>query len=261
MRTRPGSLRRHGPLAAVVVLLALAGTPASVAARPPTNAAKVFGWGKAAWHDEFRARLDPGTWTISSTDAVRNQHGMLTLDAGQDAVTASAPGLAHTKGRWEARIRSRSYGRTGARFQVVMRLVPRGDTTCGQQDVVAATYPVGHNRVRTFLRNRDLQFRYGVPLTVNDQSFHSYAVEITATRISWFVDTHVVMTETRPPARTGLPYTVEFDLVPAPGTPAGTVMRPARMQMDRVRYYTLRRPDKLPVTAPAAHLEPDTVTC
>jgi len=228
--------------------------------KAPTNAGKVFGWGSAAWHDEFKAPLSTTTWTVSSTDSVRNQHGMLTLDADQSPVTAATIGTAHAQGRWEARIRSRQYAGSGAAYQLAFRLVPVGDTTCGRRDVVVSTYRLGTNRARTYLRNGDTQFRYGLPLTLNDQSFHTYAVEITPKRISWFVDTHVVMTERRAAARTRLPYAVEFELVPQPGTPAGTPMRPARMQMDWVRYYTLKRHNKLPVTAPRAIAEPDTVT-
>ena len=78
--------------------------------------------------------------------------------------------------------------------------------------------------------------------------FHTYAVEVTKDHISWFVDTHVLMTERRPEARTGATYAVRFRLV---GTP-GAQMNPGRMQMDRVRYYSLARPTAQPIEAPRA---------
>jgi hypothetical protein len=66
--------------------------------------------------------------------------------------------------------------------------------------------------------------------------------------MSWFVDTHVLMTERRPEARTSATYAVRFRLV---GTP-GAHMNPGRMQMDWVRYYSLARPDARSIEAPAA---------
>ena len=78
--------------------------------------------------------------------------------------------------------------------------------------------------------------------------FHTCAVEVTKDHISWFVDTHVLMTERRPEARTGATYAVRFRLV---GTP-GAQMNPGRMQMDWVRYYSLARPNAQPIEAPRA---------
>ena len=66
--------------------------------------------------------------------------------------------------------------------------------------------------------------------------------------MSWFVDTHVVMTERRPAALTGATYAARFRLV---GTP-GAQMNPGRMQMDWVRYYSLARPNARSIEAPQA---------
>ena len=244
-------------------VLALAGTllsvPSADAGGSPTNAAKVFRWGNAAWHDEFHSSTPDPMWQTSPAGAVTNRHGMLTLAASSGTTTASVPGQAQQYGRWEARIRSSERTHGGKHYRVALRLVPVHDQTCGRRDIVISQYSAAGDRVHVFLRNNDLQFRYGQPVTVRDNSFHTYAVEVTPTHISWFMDTKVIMTERRPRARTGETYIAQFDLTPPASATAGTKMNTTWMQMDWMRYYTLARPDALSIDAPQAHRRTDSV--
>ena len=75
--------------------------------------------------------------------------------------------------------------------------------------------------------------------------------------MSWFIDTRVVMTERRDPARSGATYRMQFRMQ----APAGVATNRSRMQMDWARYYTLQRRSARPITAPAATEAPAPGTC
>ena len=132
---------------------------------------------------------------------VRNQNGMLTLDApvASANVTAFHFGHSRTYGRWEARVRGRQYGSAA-------RPTPSaGSSSAHSQPTTAAPvtwcsapYPLGTNTAATHVRtlpNND--FTASKPLQLSDNEFHTYAVEVTPDHVSWFVDTKVIRTETR----------------------------------------------------------------
>ena len=247
-------------LALPAVLIALAGAGAHPGAAPdagdtrpaatkyPTNAAKIFRWGNAQVKDEFKAPLS-SRWAVNRTTQVRNQHGMLTLDARRGDVVATLTGNPRQYGRWEARVRGRQYGSGGTPYRVVWELAPYGAHNCGARNIVLADYALGSNLTTMHLRNLpDVDFTTGKPLPLSGNQFHTYAVEVTPDRISWFVDTRVVMTERRSSARTGATYAMRFRLVSTPGVR----MNRGRMQMDWARYYTLARPNAKSIEAPPA---------
>jgi beta-glucanase (GH16 family) len=226
-------------------------TPVSAWVPPnPTNAAKIFQWGNKQWGDEFVTPLQ-STWQASRPSMIRDQHGMLTLDAPKaTGVNVIATLLNHNRqqGRWEARVRSRQYGTGGTPYKLYWELVPRtGGAHCGARDLVLASYSLGSNTAWMHARNLpDLDFAASKSTPLSDNEFHTYAVEITADHISWFVDTKVIRTERRPEAMRAADYAVRFRLQSVPGAQ----MRQGRMQMDWVRYYTLARPNAKSIEAP-----------
>jgi hypothetical protein len=220
----------------------------SVSTTYPTNAAKIFKWGNAQWVDEF---VDPlkSMWSVNRPSQVRNQHGMLTLEAPATggATIARLTGHARQYGRWEARVRGRNYGTAGTAYHAVWELTPTSGYHCGARSIVLSDYQLGTSRAAMHVRtlpNRDFTVSKALALTNNQ--FHTYAIEVTPDHISWFVDTKVIRTERRSDARTGATYNARFRLVGSPGHK----MIPGRMQMDWVRYYTLDRPNAKPITAP-----------
>ena len=218
----------------------------------PTNAAKIFRWGNAQWFDNFVSPLAP-MWSVNHAGQVRNQHGMLTLDstATSGSITATLTGHPRQYGRWEARVRSRQYGTGGTPYHVVWELVPTRDDHCGARGIVLSDYALGSNLATMHVRNiPNLDYRVARSLPLTGNQFHTYAVEVTPDHVSWFVDTRVMMTERRTPARTGALYNARFRLVGVPGTK----MNAGRMQMDWVRYYTLAQPNAKPIVAPQATL-------
>jgi hypothetical protein len=219
----------------------------------PTNAAKIFRWGDAQWYDDFISPVKP-MWRLNHPSLVRDQHGMLTINATATSGTVSARLSGHGRqyGRWEARVRAEQYSRGATPYHVVWELVPTTGYHCGARSIVLADYALGTGRANMYLRNTpDTQYSYGKSgMALGAGPFHTYAVEVTKDHISWFVDTHVLMTERRDSARTGATYAVRFRLV---GTP-GATMNPGRMQMDWVRYYSLARPNAQSIAAPQATL-------
>lgn len=221
----------------------------------PTNAAKVFRWGLSAWEDEFRpeVQFNSTRWESNQPDQVGQQVGMLTLKAGTTPETlwTEATDGVHRYGRWEARVRTRVFDRGGAPYHVSFELVPDRGYRCGAKNVVIASYypgqPIVQGYVRTLPSN---EFRFSVDPEATTEEFHTFAVEITPDHISWFVDKKVLMTERRPEALSGRRYHVRF-LMEGSDDPS-TRMNESWLQMDWVRYYTLDRPDALPIDAPPA---------
>jgi hypothetical protein len=248
-------LRRASVLTAVIALAAplLAAAPASASESRPTNAGKVFRWGNAQWADDFIGPVRR-MWSLNRPGQINNQHGMLTINgtaAGGDVV-ATLTGHARQYGRWETRVRAEQYSRGGTPYHVVAELVPTGDDHCGARNIVLEDYALGTSRARMAVRTLpNREFTAGKRLDLRPGPFHTYAVEVTRDHISWFVDTHVLMTERRSSARTDAIYALRLRLV---GTD-GARMNPGRMQMDWVRYYSLARENARSIEAPQAALE------
>ena len=220
----------------------------SVATTYPTNAGKIFKWGNATWDDGFVGPLK-SMWLVNRKSQVRNQHGMLTLEAPAKSgdVVAKLGGHGRQYGRWEARVRGRNYGTSGTPYRAVWELTPTTDYRCGARNIVLSDYPLGTNRTTMHVRNvPDRDYTVSKAMSLYNNQFHTYAIEVTPDHISWFVDTRVIRTERRSTARTGATYNAAFRLVGRPGAK----MIPGRMQMDWVRYYTLARPNAQPITAP-----------
>jgi hypothetical protein len=233
-------------------------TTRSVDVRPvsssyPTNAAKIFRWGDAQWYDNFISPVKP-MWHVNHPRLVRDQHGMLTINATATSGTVSATLTRHDRryGRWEARVRAEQYNNDATPYHVVWELIPTTGYHCGARNIVLSDYALGTSRANMYLRNTpNTQFSFHKSgMALGPGPFHTYAIEVTKHHISWFVDTHVVMTERRAAARTGAKYKVRFSLVGK----RGARMNPGRMQMDWVRYYSLARPNAKSIAAPHARL-------
>jgi hypothetical protein len=219
----------------------------------PTNAGKVFRWGVSQWHDGFVERLGK-PWVVNRPKHVDDQHGMLTLNGLADGkdVTATLTGHAHRYGRWETRVRAHQDGTGAAPFQVVAERIPVGPHAyhCGAQNIQLAGYRLGTRTAHLAIRTLpSTQFTAGLRRDLGPGRFHTYAVEVTPTHVSWFVDTRVIRTERNKDALSGARYTVRYRLV----GDQGARTNPGRMQMDWVRYYTLDRPNARSIKAPAAH--------
>jgi hypothetical protein len=255
---------RVAALAAVVLASVLSpgltASPASAdhgGAEPgPVHAGKTYGWWHQGiqWREEFEAPYSGPTgpqWQASGAGEVVHQNGMLTLnttDRGSLSATLGFEGAA--VGRWETRLRSRQYGRGGARFRVMTELVPAGgrDQRCGAQNIALESYRIGTSRANVYARALPNVAWKGARagMDLGRDRWHTYAVELTPERVSWFVDAHVVHTERRPEIWSGVPLVPRFTMQARDGRK----MNVSRMQMDWIRHWSLEAPNDLPVDAP-----------
>lgn len=245
--------RRLAALGGAAALVATL-VPAAVAdhARPPgpVNAQTTYGWGKPLWQDDFVGpRKD--IWKVhNGHGSVRNQHGMLTLNTGhRGTVSATLEGAGHDVGRWEIRLRSRRYETGHTPYRVRTELIPAAgrDQHCGARNIALESYRLGGRRVHFYIHTLpDRSFTAHTGLNLGNDRWHTFAVEVTEKHISWFVDAHVLRTERRSAALSGVPLTVRFRMVGEPGKK----MNRSRMQMDWVRYFTLRKPNTKSIDAP-----------
>ncbi len=229
----------------------------------PTNAASVFKWGSPGWDQEFVTGSVSSTWASNGAGTVGQQNGMLTIQAAPDsgtiAVWPKAKAARAATGRWEARIRAVEKSTTGTPYRFTWELVPvGGDDSCGTNRIVLGSYVPGDQRARGSVNTLpDHSFTYSRARDLRSRAWHTYAVEITPDHISWFVDTKVMRTETRPDALSGVRYRPELVMEAVPDA----VMRVSWFQADWVRGYTLERKNQKSIVAPAMHETTSTSTC
>jgi len=251
------SIRTTARAAALILSLGLLVPfmPASAqyAAIPgPIHAGNTFGWYPAAARYEFVGGLG-NDWQKRGVGVVRTKNGMLTIGAHGRSVSATLQAPGHDTGRWEIRWKTKQYGAGRAPYTVRTELVPAGDRPqyCGARNIALESYTFGRRKAQFYIHNLpNLAFRAAKGPTYAGYSgdhWHTFAVEVTSSHISWFVDAHVVSTERRPEAISGVPLTVRFSLAAVPGR----AMNPARMQMDWLRYWTLAKPNDKSIAAPA----------
>jgi len=246
------------PPAAVFLLVAALLLPvgpswAQHAATPgPIHAGNTFGWYPTAWRDEFIGPMKP-VWDKRGHGVVKTKNGMLTLRAGGGNVSATLGMAGHKTGRWEIRWKTRQRALGRAPYTVRTELIPAGTRPqyCGARNIALESYTHGHAQAKFFIHNLpNLAFTAGKTGRFGHDRWHTFAVEVTASHISWFVDAHVVRTERRPAAYSGVPLTVRFSLKAAPGK----AMNPATMQMDWLRHWGYQHPTRKSIKAPRTTL-------
>ena len=254
-------------LAAGAAHASQAETPAGLAAKQapgPIHAGNTFGWyghGGLVYDETFVGPLNHKRWHVEGPGAVRTQHGMLTLNTatkGTVSAQMTIPGRAY--GRWETRLRQRQYGHRFTPYRVLTELVPvtKAGEGCGEQNIALNRFKMGGHEVNFYIRSRpDNLYQASLKRGLGQDQWHTYAVEVTRKHISWFVDSHVIRTETRPEALTGRKFQVRFTMQAV----KGKRMNKARMQMDWLRYWNLNSPNKRSTKAPEPKQTTYTLAC
>ncbi len=126
-------------------------------------------------------------------------------------------------------------------------MAPASGSNCEASKIILASYTPGDVFVRGAVRTPpNTEFQYWRKRDLRSRAWHTYAIEVTRKKIVWFVDRKVMRHERRPAALSGVAFRPQFVLT---GTPAAT-MRESWMQMDWVRFYTLKRKHAKSVAAP-----------
>lgn len=253
--SRRPRLRRYAALGAALALAAPLGAaqaqPDQSKVPGKTFAAYRYHWYPVRWMDHFNGPLSR-FWKPQGRGVVRTQHGMLTLmSTRHGSVGVTLQRHAHDRGRWEIRFRGKRRERGHADYTLAAELIPAGAAAyhCGAQNISLASYRPGRHRAGFYIRTLpDNAFtRMKRHLNLRNDYWHTWAVEVTPRRISWFVDGYVRATERRPAALSGIPLTIRFQLQDQPGR----TMNASRLQVDTVRYFTLKSPNRKSVKAPA----------
>ena len=237
--------------AALLAPLSVTGTAHAKAIPGPVNAGNTYKWGPIRHRYEFETARLERYWHQSGPGQVRNQHGMLTLNTRTHGTLSATLGRkGHPFGRWETRIRGRRFTTGHAPYRISVDLVPAGRRAqhCGARHIGITSYQPNQSGPATWVTRRppNRQATFSKQMSFGTDEWHTFGVEVTRHRIAWFVDARAVSVQhVRRPSK--VPLTVRFTMVPV-----GSGSHDAsRMQMDWLRYWTLKRPDAKPVRGPA----------
>lgn len=230
--------------------------PSNTTQPGPINAANTYGWYPLTWkYDWESGESDLAPWSVASDGSGVGYLGwaMIVLDSssplakyndpstGSVSATLGGPGAAY--GRWEIRMRVPTFGGGSTPYTAKAELVPAaGDTHCGAQNISLATFTPGGSSVAFSARNLPNQsWEYTLGgLSLDRNSWHTYAVEVRPDTVTWFVDAKVTAVVPTPAAVTGQPLTMRLSLA---GVPGAEMVR-SRIGVDWVRYFKLRKTSK-----------------
>ena len=208
------------------------------------TAAARLKWGQPSRSELFDGDLS--AWTVDdgpghggdgrrSPSAVTVANGVLTISGDADGTTGGlAWGSGATHGRWEARVKVPVGDPT---YHAVMALRPDGDSPAGGEiDVMQNSDPKRQDTnfvLHYGADDRRLQDHVGVDAT----TWHNWAVEWSADRITAYLDGQKWYTTTRtsafPPGPMHL--VLRLDWFPNGNAAVG----PSIMKVDRVRFYPI----------------------
>lgn len=242
---------------AAALLLVLPQSAGQAATDPPPAlqgkkfAAYEFGWYPINHVDHFVEPL-PDYWEVHGPGDVRTQFGMITImSTDAESTGATLRDHSHARGRWEIRMRAKRIETGNTDFLATAELVPAGTRpyNCGARNISLTSFRPTGDAAQFHARSLpDNEFTASLPLKLTNDYWHTYGVEVTRKRISWFVDGVVRRTERRPAARSGAKLDLRLELTAV----TGETMNESRLQVDTVRYFTLKSPNDKPVKAPRA---------
>ena|SRR4051794_3183683 len=240
---------------------AACGRPSGCTAFELVHAGASYGWYPVKHRYEFKGgRKAPRSWHKAGRGKLYQQNGMLTLVAPKGRagdVRTIWTGVGYRQGRWETRMRTDRESKGNTDYRVVVSLVPESKRQrhCGAQDIDLLDYNPQRSHTANFnihtLPNRRFSASETLKRKVGGDEWHEFAVEVTRSHISWFIDAHVVRTEKRPAALSGKKLTMQAALVAEPGHK----MNKTRVQLDWARYWTLKKKNKKSVKAPGTSLK------
>lgn len=247
-------LRRLALLGALLGLLTA--IPAAGAVEGKRFAADQYNWWPSrVWVDHFEVgHLNRNLWNKDGRGSMRQQHGMLTVDSKRygSMYAVRTGGPARRYGRWEVRVRAQAYETGHQPYAVGVELIPKRKRAyhCGAQNIAVGRWVPTHHAAHFYTRSRKAhEFRSVKPrMNFTNGYWHTFAVEVRPRQISWFVDGSPVAVERRDAALSGKAMVVRVGLQGMPKTR----MNKSRVQVDTIRYFSLKTPNSRPVSAPRA---------
>ncbi len=231
-----------------------------------TTASQTFRWGVSlfdfAWvfgeslsAKPHRGSVLKGSWVeyIDGGGRVSSHNGGLYFDSkrvnkpgpGDFGTTmATMQGNARPYGRWEVRLRPRSY-ETGAQDYIVRaELVPEnaGDYDCGAHNITMGEMTAHGRSILVGVNSGDRRWTYRKTLGSDTNNVHfTLATEVARGHITWFVNGKPVATVATPKAVSDLPMTLRLSLV----GDGDREMNDTDILSDWQRGFSLLRGDKV----------------
>ncbi|MEV0315496.1 glycoside hydrolase family 16 protein [Nonomuraea fuscirosea] len=225
---------------------------------PSDLASARYGWGTPVpdQSDEYNGTsVDLTKWGLFGADPGEttgctpgyNGHGrrcasQTTESGGYLSVTGTASGKTgglygrmrpFKYGRVEVRERAISLSNNGGRpYGAVPLLWPENDADYTHAEIDFAERQVGSPTVDLFVHHDGTQTH--CPAAVNSMQFHNYAIDWQPNSVKWYIDGNLICR-----VEASIDYFdttnggAQLDMVP----PTGTVMRPARQDIDWIRMY------------------------
>ncbi|GAA4699180.1 hypothetical protein [Nocardioides nanhaiensis] len=217
----------------------------------PVNAGNTFDWGRATESHEWEYGEPLGAWREYGTGSgrVAPAYAMLTVESGPGfygaddlgTTRATLSGRGSAYGRWEIRMRA-PHWQDGPDYRVKAELVPAGTApgACSPHTVTFADFTGYGNSVDLGVSNGSRAWAHSERgVVTNRDNWHTYAVEVTRNRITWFVDAKVTATLPGRAAVSGKALVPRISLIAPDDT---TQMRHTRIGMDWLRSWGLERP-------------------
>ncbi|WP_232675986.1 glycoside hydrolase family 16 protein [Nocardioides sp. R-C-SC26] len=214
----------------------------------PIHAGNTFGWWplKWVWDWEYGEALAPWREYSSGTGRAAVGWAMLTVDSGPTGrgwdnvgtTRATLGGSGEKYGRWEIRMRVPNWP-SGPNYRVKAELIPASTANgaCSNQTITMADFEGYENTVDLGVTNGTGSWAHTVGGVVkNRDNWHTYAVEVTKNRVTWFVDAKVSASIKNTAAVSGQPLTMRLSLIAPDET---TQMRHTRIGVDWARFWTL----------------------
>lgn len=241
-----GILDRDRPAGAARAAPATEATGQLRAGAPGDTAASRYKWNPVHWGYDWEEGQDldsppkngpkKGRWIQYSdgTGRVGKDNGQLRLDSGRrltrdgggdfGTTRATLSGNALTYGRWETRLRAKTFEGGSKDYDVLLELVPdrAKDYQCGRHNITIASY-TGSGREMTFgLNAGSTRFTKRIQGPSLSSSIPAFAVEVAKDHVSWFVDGKPVGVVKGKQHVPGVPMTLRFSLVGDQGEHANT---------------------------------------
>ena len=188
-----------------------------------------FAWvfGESLSAPPYRGSNPKGSWTEYNDGGgrVSSHNGGLYFDSkrvnipgtGDFGTTmATLQGNSMTYGRWEVRVRPRSYETSARDYDVRVELIPANanDYDCGAHNITMGELTAHGSSIAVGVNAGDRQWTYRKSVGGSNNAIsYNLATEVAKDHVTWFVDGRPIATADTSKAVSGLPMTLRLSMV------------------------------------------------
>ncbi|GAB3195753.1 hypothetical protein GCM10027062_03370 [Nocardioides hungaricus] len=215
--------------------------PAARAVEVTGTAAQKYQWYPVRWGFDWEEGQDldsppkngvrKGRWIQYTDGAGRagKHNGGIRLDSGRlvpsgsgdfGTTRATLTGNADAYGRWETRLRMKTFETRSRDMDIVVELVPEraSDYQCGRRNITIARYTGAGSQLTFGVNAMNTRWTRTISAPSLSGNIPAFAVEVAKSHIAWFVNGTPVGVVTGKAAVSDVPMTMRFSLVGEKGT-------------------------------------------